>query len=123
MMKVKTISNLVIVLIASILPLAIAGEISGKIESCSGESLDKLLEVKKFVKGGGAELYDSVEIEFIPGKKATLTIFDDGKETEKIILSDIETEQEMHSLMKEKGFLTEIEAINYRVRKLYGKEL
>ena len=133
MMKIKTILNLAIVLISSILPLAIAGEISGKIESCSGWSLNKLPEVKAFVKGGGAEMYYNVEIEFIPGKKATLTIFDDNKMTEKIILSDIETELEMHTLMKEKGFqkkskeaiykLTEqreaadIEAENIRIRK------
>ena len=49
-------------------------------------------------------MYHNVEIKFIHGKKATLTIFDDGEETETIMLSDIKTESEMHSMMQEKGF-------------------
>jgi hypothetical protein len=46
-----------------------------------------------------------VEIEFISGRNAILTIFADGQETERVELQDIATEQEMHQMMMEKGFV------------------
>jgi len=56
------------------------------------------------LKDGEAESYHNVEVTYIPGRKAVLTIFDDGEETEKIVLSDYQTKEEMHSMMLEKGF-------------------
>ena len=63
--------------------------------------------LKRFLKGDtGAITYQNIEIEFIRGKKATMSIMQDGQEVENIVLSDYESEGEeaMHSLFKEKGF-------------------
>jgi hypothetical protein len=46
-----------------------------------------------------------VTINYIPGRQALLTIYeDDGTEREKVTLSDIPTKEEMHKLMVGKGF-------------------
>lgn len=45
-----------------------------------------------------------MEVEFKHGMDAVLTIFEDGAEREKVVLSDITTKEEMHRLMIEKGF-------------------
>lgn len=63
--------------------------------------------MKKFLKGDdGAVTYRNVEIEFIRGKKATMSIMEDGEEIENIALSDYDEEGEeaMHDLFKQKGF-------------------
>lgn len=51
-----------------------------------------------------ADEYKNLEVTFIHGRKAILTIFDDGKETEKITLSDYNSREAMHQLLEEKGF-------------------
>jgi hypothetical protein len=45
-----------------------------------------------------------VEVEFIPGKKAILTVYKDGVEQEKITLSDYNDKEKLHALFMEKGF-------------------
>jgi len=50
-------------------------------------------------------MYRNVDIEYIHGRTATLTIYEDGAEVEKIILSDYKTRDEMHQLFREKGFI------------------
>jgi hypothetical protein len=50
-------------------------------------------------------MYRNVDIEYIHGRTATLTIFEDGVEVEKIILSDYKTRDEMHELFRTKGFI------------------
>ena len=47
-------------------------------------------------------------MEFVHGQKAVMTIYEgeaegDWAESEKVVLSDIETKEEMHALMVEKG--------------------
>jgi len=85
--------------------LACAGEITGKIISCSGWALNRLPELKKFVKDEGeADSYAGVEIEFRHGREAKLFLYDDGAEIEEIKLSDLSTLEEMHALMLQKGF-------------------
>ena len=67
--------------------------------------------LKSFLKDGEAESYRNVEVKFIHGRKAVMTIFegesaearDDWEEKEKITLSDLTTKEEMHALMVEKG--------------------
>lgn len=77
--------------------------------------------MKKFIKFGGAESYQNVDIEFISGKKATLTIFHDGTEKEVVELQGLETEEEMHQLMLQKGFvLKEEEELKAIMEKSYG---
>lgn len=48
--------------------------------------------------------YKEVEVNFISGRKAVLTIFKDGKEQEKITLSDYNDKDKLHALFVEKGF-------------------
>ena len=63
-------------------------------------------------------MYHNVEIEYIHGRTATLTIYEDGIEVEKVTLSDYKTRDEMHQLFQAKGFVMkspeEISAISER---------
>jgi len=43
-------------------------------------------------------------VNFIAGRKAVLTIFNDGKEVEKVTLSDYNDTEKLHQLFAEKGF-------------------
>lgn len=52
----------------------------------------------------GVDLYKDVEVNFISGRKAVLTIFKDGKEQEKITLSDYNDKDKLTHLFAEKGF-------------------
>jgi hypothetical protein len=47
-----------------------------------------------------------VEVQYVAGHKAVLTIYKDGEEQEQITLSDYRSKGEMHALMVEKGFVT-----------------
>jgi len=63
--------------------------------------------------------YKGVEIEWIRGKKAVMTIYEDGVKKEDIELYKLETREQMHKLMQDKGFekktqedkLAEIQAV------------
>lgn len=79
--------------------------ISALIQSCGGWALNKLPELKSFLKEpDGVDLYKKVDVEFIPGRKAVMTIYQDGKEKEKITLSDYNDKEKLHALFVEKGF-------------------
>ena len=73
--------------------------------------------LKHFLQSGEAESYENITINYIHGLKATLTIYhhehhdsDDGdtvktkKEIEKVQLTTIETNAELHELFLSKGF-------------------
>jgi hypothetical protein len=69
------------------------------------------------LKDGEAEQYKGVEVEYVHGRKAVLTIYKDGEQQDEVTLSDYRLKTEMHALMVEKGFvkksneeLAEIEA-------------
>jgi hypothetical protein len=66
--------------------------------------LNKKPELKHFVKYGGADCFENVQVEFQPGKKAILTIYHDGVETEQVELQSLPTYQDMHDMMLSKGF-------------------
>lgn len=66
--------------------------------------MNRLPELKSFLKDGEAEWYKGVEVTYIHGRKAVMTVFEDGEEKEKITLSEIKTKPEMHTMMAEKGF-------------------
>lgn len=53
---------------------------------------------------GEAEWYEGVNVTFISGRTAVMTVFQDGKELEQIVMSKISTKQKMHKLMVDKGF-------------------
>jgi hypothetical protein len=67
-----------------------------------------------------------VEVQFVAGRDAVLTIFEDGTEREQVTLSDVKTKMEMHELMIQKGFerksQEEIEALKVRVEKRTDEE-
>jgi hypothetical protein len=65
--------------------------------------LNKLPQLKSFLKDGEAESYVGVTVEYIHGRRAVLTIYEDEEELEKITLSDYATKEEMHALFVEKG--------------------
>eukprot|EP00577_Skeletonema_sp_RCC1716_P027211 CAMPEP_0113402016 /NCGR_PEP_ID=MMETSP0013_2-20120614/17023_1 /TAXON_ID=2843 ORGANISM="Skeletonema costatum, Strain 1716" /NCGR_SAMPLE_ID=MMETSP0013_2 /ASSEMBLY_ACC=CAM_ASM_000158 /LENGTH=147 /DNA_ID=CAMNT_0000287307 /DNA_START=35 /DNA_END=475 /DNA_ORIENTATION=+ /assembly_acc=CAM_ASM_000158 len=87
--------------------------------------------LKSFLKDGEAESYQNVQVKFVPGRKAIMTIYesadddDEGGEEswvekEQIVLSDYKTKDEMHALMVEKGFQLkspeEVEAIQQQYK-------
>lgn len=78
------------------------------------------------MKGGEAETYHNVEIKYIPGRKAILTIFHDGEEHEKIELSGLKQREEMHAMFLEKGFVKksdeELEAIRLQLEREVQEE-
>ena len=62
--------------------------------------MNKLPNLKSFLKDGEAESYRNVEVKFVPGKKAIMTLYEgDASDTweegmvevEKIVLSDYKT--------------------------------
>ena len=104
--------------------------ISALIQSCGGWALNKLPELKSFLKEpDGVDLYKKVEVEFIPGRKAVMTIYQDGAEIEKITLSDYNDKEKLHELFIEKGFekyneeeLAEIRKMKQEVEEANEKE-
>ena len=79
--------------------------ISALIESCGGWALNKLPQLKSFLKEpDGVDLYKQVEVKFIPGRQAIMTIYKDGIEKEKVTLSDYDDKYLLHALFVEKGF-------------------
>lgn len=66
--------------------------------------MDKKPELKSFVRYGGAISFENVEIEYQTGMRATLTIYHDGEEHEKVDIEGIETEAEMIQMMIDKEF-------------------
>jgi hypothetical protein len=71
--------------------------------------LNRFAELKEFIKYGGAEAFQNVEIEFIRGRKAVLTIYHDGEEHEQVELQSLGTKKEMHQMMLDKGFTLKAE--------------
>jgi hypothetical protein len=67
---------------------------------------------------GGAESFQNVEVEFVRGRNAVLTIYDDGEEREKIELTTLGTQQEMKELMLSKGFILKSQQEVARLRML-----
>jgi len=79
--------------------------LKGKILSCSGWKLNSHPHVKKFLKEFEYEDYQNVEVEYDPGKPAILTISDDdGNAIEEVNLFEIETNEQIHKMMIDKGF-------------------
>lgn len=80
-------------------------EVSGKIESCDGWSLDRYPQLKNFLKNYEVFEYKDVEVEYVKGKKPILAIHIDGIETERILLEQYGSTEELHHLMTKKGFV------------------
>jgi hypothetical protein len=102
-------SRLLVLLVSLLVASTVAVEISGKIESTSSLYQHSLRELNLFLKGGEAETYQNVEIKYIHGRKAVLTIFHDGEEQEKIKLYKLRKREDMHAMFLEKGFVLKAE--------------
>jgi len=59
--------------------------------------------LKKFLKGGDAESYRNVEIEYVKGKEPVMTLYVGGEEKEEIRLREYDSNEVLHSLFQEKG--------------------
>ena len=66
--------------------------------------LNRLPAVKAFLKGGLAESYEGVTVEYIKGRKPVLTIYEDGTKREEVQLMQYTSVDQLHALFKEKGF-------------------
>ena len=67
-----------------------------KNRTCSGWALNKMPQLKSFLKNGEAESYRNVEVKFISGRKAVMTVYegiskDNWVESESIVLSEYQT--------------------------------
>jgi hypothetical protein len=51
-----------------------------------------------------------VTVTYVPGRTAIMTIYDDGREVEKITMHEIKDRPALHALMVEKGFRKKSEA-------------
>jgi len=60
--------------------------------------------LKNFLKGGEVDTYEGIEVEWIPGRKAVMHIYDDGKEVEEVGLYELTTREEIVKKIEEKGF-------------------
>lgn len=82
--------------------------LKGEIISCSGWRLNKLPEVRQFIKSDRAnhvDTYSQLTVNFNPGKSPVLHILgDDGTIIEKIDLSEY-TIDGLHEMLQQKGFV------------------
>jgi len=77
--------------------------------------LNRLRTVKEFLKGGGAESYEGIKINWIKGRRPVMRIFGDkGQFIEQVDLAQydpVENKeytagvQGLHTLMQQKGFI------------------
>jgi hypothetical protein len=66
--------------------------------------LNQYPELKEFLEEGEAEWYEGITVRYVHGRTAILTISDDGTVKEKITLHKLKDREQMHKLMKTKGF-------------------
>ena len=88
----------------------------------SGWKLNKYPEVKSFLKDFEAEEYQGVEVQYVGGKPAILSIFLDGELQEEVNLFDINNKSELHSMMVEKGFVKKSDEEIEEMKKLKIKK-
>jgi hypothetical protein len=68
------------------------------------------------------EEYEGVELKFVNGKDAILTIFHDGKKQERVELSLLTTKSELHEMMVKKGFQRRSEEDILKIKEYRKKE-
>ena len=66
--------------------------------------------------GGEAGYYHGVEVNFIHGKEAILTVYNESKIQETIKLSELKDRGEMHNLMRAKGFVRKSDDEIYEIK-------
>lgn len=103
--------TLLFLVFSSIFFHLVSSELTAKIVSCPACTLNKHKELRLFLKGDGkgtpGEIteYAGVTIDWIRGKKAVMTIYENGvQQGEPVQLYELKTRTEMHKLMLDKGF-------------------
>ena len=66
--------------------------------------MNRLPVVKQFLKGGEAESYEGISINWVRGTRPVLAIFEDGVKKEEVQLADYDNNDKLHALFKDKGF-------------------
>ena len=66
--------------------------------------MNRLPEVRRFLKDGHATSYENVSINWSPGASPTLEIMHDDGNVEKLDITDFTTEA-LHELLVSKGFM------------------
>jgi Sep15/SelM redox domain len=66
--------------------------------------LNRLPDLKSFLKGGEAESYRGVQIKYVRGQHSTLHVFRDGWPVDSVVLSSLRSKEKMHQIMIEHGF-------------------
>jgi len=116
-----SISFTLTLVLASISTFVDGGTITGKVVSCPAWTLNKHKELRIFLKGespssssssagrakpvGEIMEYDGITIDWVRGKKAILTIYDeDGKQIKDVPLFELKTRKDMHQFMIDEGF-------------------
>jgi len=83
--------------------------------------------LKEFLKGGDAESYHNVEIEYKQGKPPLMTLFAGGEVKEEVLLKEYDTNEALHQLFQEKGLqrktLEEIAQVKLEVQKREALDL
>jgi len=84
------------------------------------------LESRIFLKEEVEKSYENISIEWIPGEQAVMTIYKGEERVGKVNLYLLQTRDEMHNMMKEKGFKRkekeEVPAAQESMEKSAGKE-
>jgi Sep15/SelM redox domain len=97
-------------MLATLIILATAWGRSAELRSCSGCKLNRLSDLRKFVKEEVSG-YAGITVKFISGHNPELFIFDDaGLEIEKIDLTPYSL-PDLHSLVRVLGFRPENEEL------------
>lgn len=65
----------------------------------------RLPELKSFLRNFEAEEYEGVTVQYMRGRSPTLVIYHDGKRKEKIELNNSFSNDDLHKLMINKGFV------------------
>lgn len=68
--------------------------------------MNRLPELKSFLKDGEAEQYEGVTVKYVHGRTAVMTIYDaNQEEVKKVDLHTIRSKETLHAIMRENGFV------------------
>lgn len=80
--------------------------------------MNRLKELKSFLKDFEAEEYEGIEVEYKQGSTPRFFIYHDGKLQENVYLGEIPSKVELHELMVTKGFVKKTEEEIEKMKKI-----
>ena len=69
----------------------------------------KLPVLRSFLKDGEAECYEGVTVKYVGGRQATLIVYEDDNEKDRVVLQSLNTKEEMHQAVLGAGFVLKSE--------------